>query len=315
MAYNDTITREDIGEVLSKPEYVNQIFESAIAQSAFMQLAKRLPNMGKKTSKMPVVDLLPVAFWQSTETSKKQTTNMKWKDKILTAEELAVIVPISEAVIDDADIDIFAQIKPRIGEAIGSKVDGAAFFGTEKPSSAPNAIVTECITKGKVISRAAPPTGLVDLYDWVLSDGGTFSMVEKSGYGVNGSVASVGLKGMMRGCRTTVGMPIFARALDDSYTFSGEKIIFPENGAWEDEVADMISGKWTEMVWSIRQDLTFKLFTEGIIQNADGSIAYNLMQQDMVALRCVFRIAWQIANPVNRLDDSATRYPFAVLTP
>ena len=50
------------------------------------------------------------------------------------------------------------------------------------------------------------------------------------------------------------------------------------------------------------------------VQNTDGSIAYNLMQQDMVALRAVMRLGWEIPNPINSVEeDKAKRCPFAVL--
>ena len=50
------------------------------------------------------------------------------------------------------------------------------------------------------------------------------------------------------------------------------------------------------------------------MQNTDGSIAYNLMQQDMVALRAVMRLGWEIPNPINSVkEDKAKRCPFAVL--
>ena len=77
----------------------------------------------------------------------------------------------------------------------------------------------------------------------------------------------------------------------------------------------MISGDFSQLVYSIRQDITFKLFTEGVVQNPDGSIAYNLMQNDMVALRAVMRLGWEIPNPVNGLEkDKAKRFPFAAIT-
>jgi hypothetical protein len=58
------------------------------------------------------------------------------------------------------------------------------------------------------------------------------------------------------------------------------------------------------------------VFTEGVINDAAGNIIYNLMQQDLVALRVVFRLGFQIANPINRVNETAaTRYPFAVLIP
>jgi len=41
-----------------------------------------------------------------------------------------------------------------------------------------------------------------------------------------------------------------------------------------------------------------------------------LMQQDMLALRAVMRIGWQVPNPINRLQETeANRYPFSVLIP
>ena len=51
-----------------------------------------------------------------------------------------------------------------------------------------------------------------------------------------------------------------------------------------------------------------------MVQNPDGTIAYNLMQNDMVALRAVMRLGWEIPNPINSLEkDKAKRFPFAVL--
>lgn len=53
---------------------------------------------------------------------------------------------------------------------------------------------------------------------------------------------------------------------------------------------------------------------EGVVQNTDGSIAYNLMQNDMVALRAVMRLGWEIPNPINALaKDKTKRCPFSIL--
>ena len=35
----------------------------------------------------------------------------------------------------------------------------------------------------------------------------------------------------------------------------------------------------------------------------------------MVALRVVMRLGWEIPNPVNALNESAARFPFASLKP
>ena len=101
-----------------------------------------------------------------------------------------------------------------------------------------------------------------------------------------------------------------------NYSLDGSAINFPRNGSFDKAEALLISGDFSQLVYSIRQDITFKLFTEGVVQNTDGSIAYNLMQNDMVALRAVMRLGWEIPNPVNAMaKDKAKRFPFAVLTP
>ena len=66
---------------------------------------------------------------------KRQTSSMAWEKKRLYAEELAVIIPIPEAVLDDTNYDIWGEVKPRIVEAMGRRIDEAVLFGTGAPST------------------------------------------------------------------------------------------------------------------------------------------------------------------------------------
>ena len=78
----------------------------------------------------------------------------------------------------------------------------------------------------------------------------------------------------------------------------------------------MFSGDWSQLVFSIRQDITYKILDQAVIQDGAGNIVFNLAQQDMVALRCVMRCGWALPNPTNRVNtNDSTRYPFAVLLP
>ena len=63
--------------------------------------------------------------------------------------------------------------------------------------------------------------------------------------------------------------------------------------------------------------MTFKIFDSGVVQDpTTGNILYNLMQNDMVALRAVMRLGWEIPNPINAYNVGNTKaFPFAVYAP
>jgi hypothetical protein len=64
----------------------------------------------------------------------------------------------------------------------------------------------------------------------------------------------------------------------------------------------------------MRQDITWKVFTEGVISDGDGKVVLNLMQQDSVALRVTMRLAYATSNPVTALNaSSVTRFPFGAV--
>ena len=94
-------------------------------------------------------------------------------------------------------------------------------------------------------------------------------------------------------------------------------MFFPQNGAFDRTSALMISGDFNQLVYSIRQDVTYKVLTEAtIVDPSTKEVIYALAQQDMVALRIVMRLGWEIPNPINSLKPTeAQRFPFAVLTP
>ena len=293
-------------------ERAREIIQGTITQSAVLSRGRRLPNMSSRTYKMPVLDMLPLAYFVNGDTGQKKTTKMQWDKKFITAEEIAVIVPIPEAVLDDSDYDIWAEVRPRIEEAFGKVIDSAVLFDVNKPDSWRNGLVSSATSAGSIVTLGSTD----DLYDKVMGEDGVIAKVEESGYFVTGHMADISMRSKLRGLKDTTGQPIFKSDMQSatSYVLDGSPMNFPNNGSFDKSKALMISGDFSQLVYSIRQDITFKLFTEGVVQNTDGTIAYNLMQQDMVALRAVMRLGWEIPNPINSLkEDKATRFPFAVL--
>ena len=283
----------------------NEIIQGAIAQSAVLSRGRKLANMTSKQYKMPVLDMLPIAYFVNGDNGAKKTTKQAWDKKFITAEEIAVIVPIPEAVLDDAEYDIWAEVKPRVTEAFGKVIDAAVLFGENKPSTWRDDVVSTATKANAVVTLGSADL----LYDKIMAEDGIIAKVEDCGYFVNGHMADISMRAKLRGLKNVNGDPLFKQDLQGStqYALDGSPMNFPNNGAFDKSKALMISGDFS-------QDITFKLFTEGIVQNTDGSIAYNLMQNDMVALRATMRLGWEIPNPINALKtDKTKRCPFAIL--
>ena len=299
-------------EALIQEQVVSTIFQDAPKQSVFMSLARKLPNMTSKQTRIPVLDMLPVAYWVNGDTGFKQTSQQAWDNVYLTAAELAVIVPIPEAVLDDADFDILGEVTPRVNEAIGARVDAAVLFGTNRPTEWQNDIITMARQAGNNVSGGAVT------YDTLLGENGVISKVEESGHMVNGAIASMAMRGKLRGIKNTSGTPLFKSDMQGStqYALDGAPLYFPQNGAFDASIAQMIVGDWSQAVYSIRQDVTTKILDQGVIQDPNTKqIIYNLAQQDMIALRVVFRMGWALPNPATALNSDRMLVPFAYLEP
>ena len=306
------INRTDLSGLIPEP-VTREIIQGVTEGSAVLQMGRRLPNMTSKTQTMNVLDMLPTAYFVNGDTGMKQTTKMKWDKKKIYAEEIAVIVPIPEAVLDDADYDIWGEVRPRLVEAFGKVIDGAILFGTNKPTSWRDSVLDTCKKAGSVV--AATPY----IYDDIMAEGGVIAKVEESGYLVNGIMSAIQMRAKLRGLKDLNGVPLFKTDMQGAtpYALDGSPMYFPRNGAFDTTKALMFAGDWSELVYSIRQDITFKIFDQGVVQDpSDNSIVYNLMQNDMVALRAVMRLGWEIPNPKTAYNDNITNpCPFAVYAP
>lgn len=296
------IVRNDVDSLI-ETQVANEIFEGTVRQSKALSMFRRLPNMTSDKTKLRVLDSLPIAYFvdEETDNGRKNITKMAWDKKFINAAELAVIVPIKENLLNDTSIDIWAEVRPRIVEAFAKKIDNAMFFGVDKPSDWRDGLVQSVIAAGAEVDE----TG--HLYSDIND---VMTKVEESGYDVNGLVGGVSLKGKFRMMTDTTGQPL------QTTEIGSVARNFMDNGVWDKTKSTLIAGDFNQAVYSIRQDVTYKILDQAVIQDpADGSILYNLAQEDMVALRVVMRLGWEIPNPVNALNETETRFPFASLKP
>ena len=295
------ITRSD-ADALIETQVANELFEGTIRKSKALQLFRRLPNATSDKTKLRILDSLPVAYFvdETTANGRKNITKLAWDKKFINIAELAVIVPIKENVLNDSSIDIWAEVKPRIEEAFAKKIDNAMFFGVDKPTDWRKGLVPSVIEVGKEVDE----TG--HLYSDIND---VMTEVEESGYEVNGLIGGVGLKGKFRMMTDTTGQPL------NTTEIGSVRREFMDNGVWDKTTSTLIAGDFSQAVYAIRQDVTYKILDQAVIQDIDGSILYNLAQDDMVALGVVMRLGWEIPNPVNALNGTASRFPFASLKP
>lgn len=313
MAYNSIISRAD-AEALLKEGLYEEIFQHPIEESIFAQLARRLPDAPAGKNHIRVLDQLPMAYFVNGDNGLKQTSKVAWEKAVINIEELAVIVPIPEAVIEDEAIDIFGQITPLVRQAFGQAMDGAILFGVNKPANWPLSIMQMARQAGNNVQYDST-NGVT--YDKLLGDSGVFSKVESAGGVVNGSIAALSMRASLRGIKDDNGYPIFKSDMQGStsYALDGAPTYFPRNGSFDSSKALILAGDWSQAVWCVRRDLDVKILDQAIIQDGSGNIVYNLAQQDMVALRVTFRLGWTLPNPASPTNPNRILVPFAYLEP
>lgn len=315
MPFNNIIAREDVPIREGNLEDVLGVEGSQ--PGAARTLFRNIP-VSKKSNRQAVLSALPTAYWVTGDTGIKQTTEVNWTNKYLQVEELAVIVPVPQNVLDDSDFDIWAEARPLVNEAIDRALDTAIFFGDAAPATFPTAVVPAAVAAGNAVTLGANDTAHGGVYG-DLDD--LYNAVEDDGYPVTGIAASRAFKSRLRKARNGQGDRQDRDRISGDYSeVDGTPISYAMDGLWpvadtEDKGVLAIAGEFSrQFVLGIRKDVNFEVFREGVIQDNTGAIIYNLLQQDMVALRVTFRAGWQVANTITYANqNAASRYPAAVL--
>lgn len=310
-------------------EYSTEIIKGVLGRSKALELGRRLRDMRTKELYLNVNKELPVAGWvansqlsantEGKEINRKPVGSYAFEGVKITAEELAVIVPIAEATLEDTEdygIELGAEVQEQIVGSFQEAIDSAVFFGVGAPWDNFNGLVSDASSKGATVSWDG--TAGDSFYKAISS---AMSYVERSGYLPNAILGGPSILAAFRDSITTLGVNVteqgeigrLARHVDMT-------------GGFNEGTAFAVVGDFRYLVYSIRKDMTMKILTEGVVQDPNsGDILYNLGQQDMIAIRAVMRLGFALPNPVNRLSGTlssdgkyiqkgSSSYPFAVIT-
>lgn len=296
------ISRAEVAALI-EDAYSKVLLDEAAAASTALEAFPTV-SMGTKTTHMPVLATLPEAGWVAESATAaegvKPTSQVTWADLTLIAEEIAVIVPIHEHVLDDATEAVLDEIAKWGGQAIGKKLDQAVFFGTSKPSSwASPALVPAALAANQSVAAV---DGTANSSDLVGAANQVAAMVALAGHAPDTMVTGLAFRYQIANLRDANGLPIFR---DES--FAGFSTYFNRNGAWDPDEAEMVIVDASRVRIGIRQDITVKLLDQATVNGI------NLAERDMVALRMKARYAYVLGIGATALGEA--KVPVGVVTP
>ncbi len=270
------------------PERISEtILGTVQTESVAMTLGRHVP-VTTKDSKVPVLTSVPEAAWLATDTSRKPVSSATWENASLVAEELAVIVPIPDAVVEDSTFDLWEAVKPLVARAFARRIDRAVIFGDAAPTSFGAGLVARATSASQVVEHSN---------DYAADLLAAAEEVAVTEHIANGAVVRPGWQYTAMRQRTH---DLASNPLESTFPMSLAGLGIRVNPVyWNADAATAVVADWDSVLIGARKDITFTMHSDGILQNDDGTIAMNLLMQDTTAMRCVMRIGHHLATPVN----------------
>jgi HK97 family phage major capsid protein len=302
------ISRSEVSTLIQEA-YSSDLLATAVENSAALT-AFRTVDMGTKTTNLPVLATIPEADWvaeSATEsTGVKPTAQVTWGNKQLVAEEIAVIIPVHENVIDDATEDILAEIARQGGAAIGRKLDAAVFFGDDKPVSWTSSdMLAAAVAASQTVTIGS---GDDDLAGAIFQAAG---FVDEAGFEPTTVAAPRGLRFRLANLRDNENAPIFLPSLSSAPgavdSIAGMEAAWVSGRVWNRDEAEAMVVDAERVIIGVRQDVTVKFLDQATV----GGI--NLAERDMVALRFKARYAYVLGSGITGEGD--TEVPVAAVLP
>ncbi|HEM5651005.1 TPA: phage major capsid protein [Streptococcus suis] len=284
---------ETLGKEITS-ELITDLFTDSLVQtSKVVQLGQKVEMDGKMVRKGVEIGQLTDAYFVG-EGQKIGTAKVQSKSYVLESRKLAVILPVTEEVLNYTWTDYFESIKDKIVDLFNKKIDGAAFLGLHGNPFGAN-VLASAKKAGNVVSGDITLENIYDVED-------------KSDKDPNAFVGHRTINRTLRSIRDDVngGQHIFEKPANPNATGELDGLPYAQLQLQDGQTypaGTLITGNFNGLVYGIPNGTKLRLkiadqATLSKVQN-DGTLDsgdVHLFEQDMQALRAIFEIAVAIPN-------------------
>jgi len=284
---------------LELPEAVVDTIQQDInTESVALRLGRAVP-VPAGSARVPVISTLPTANWVDAKApGKKQTSGGEFTNKTMDIFELATLVPVPDAYLEDASVDVFEVLRPYVARAIAAKFDAAALFGTDKPD---NTLVSVAEHANNATQSAVETESPYADVLAAMKDVGT------AGYNPSGVLVAPGYQYDVAANRE--GSLQFDPSAPIPSQLLGLPMLPVLNGSWDEDHKALV-GDWSKLLVGVRRDITVEFSNSGVIRDNTGAITVSAFQDDVTIMRVTFRAGFLVVDEATPLGGGS---PFSAV--
>lgn len=239
-----------------------------------------------------------VSVYWTDEGSAKTSSDVTLGQVTLALKKIAVIVPMTDELLEDSEIDIVSFLTSRIAEKMSQKEDLAFFLGDASATYGGfrgilnnTSVNTVTMTGSSILNLSTD-----DLLDMI--DATPAGALANAKFYMNRTLMS-----LIRNLKDDNGMPIFqAPSQTGPMTIWGYPVVLveamPSTTADADDSPFVLFGDLKKACWfGYKGGMRVALSTEATVRNTANSADIDLFRQDMTALRVVERVGYVAVVP------------------
>ena len=289
---DNVLLSETLGKEITSEQITNLFTDELIKTSKLIQLGQKVEMDGKMVRKGVELGELTDAYFVG-EGQKIGTAKVQTKSYVLEARKIAVILPVTEEVLNYTWTDYFESIKDKIVDLFNKKIDGAAFLGLHN-----NPFGNNVLAAAKAASNVVKGDITLD---------NIYAVEDASEKEPNAFVGHRTINRTLRGIRDDVngGQHVFTKPANPNATGELDGLPYAQLQLQSGQTypaGTLLTGNFNGLVYGIPNGTNLRLkiadqATLSKVQNTTTDTGdVHLFEQDMQALRAIFEIAVAIPN-------------------